>query len=64
MDQKRYLDHPNKDYFEDFRILRNSDYWPCLPPKTQEGILNLLDEHRYENRHDSYHNQAPPSPRD
>ena len=46
MDRERHRDRPRKDYFEDFKILRNSDYWPCLPAKTQEGILTLLDEHR------------------
>lgn len=46
MDTERYRHHPRKDDFEDFRLLRNSDYWPCLPAKTREGILNLLDEHR------------------
>ena len=46
MEQERHKDHPRKDFFEDFMILRNSDYWPCLTPKTQEGILSLLAEHR------------------
>ncbi len=48
MDQERHKDHPRKDFFKDFRMLRNSDYWPCLPPKTQEDILILLGEHRGE----------------
>ena len=48
MNQERHKDHPRKDFFEDFRFLRNSDYWPCLSPKTQEDILILLDEHRGE----------------
>lgn len=48
MEQERHKDHPRKDFFEDFMALRNSDYWPCLPPKTQKDILSLLAEHRDE----------------
>lgn len=44
MDQERHYEHSGKDFFEDFRVLRNSDLWPCLPQKTQQGILTLLGE--------------------
>ena len=46
MEQERHKVLPRMDYFEDFMILRNSDYWPCLTPQTQKDILSLLDEHR------------------
>ena len=46
MEQERYKVLPRMACFEDFIILRNSDYWPCLTPQIQKDILSLLDEHR------------------
>lgn len=52
MEQESHEYSPPKDIFDDFMILRNSDYWPCLMPKTQKDILSLLDEHRCLNGED------------
>lgn len=49
MEQERHEYSSPKDFFEDFKLLRNSDYWPCLMSKTQKDILSLLDGHRYLN---------------
>lgn len=46
MEQERHKDHCRKDIYEDFRVLRNSGFWPCLTPRIQKDILSLLDEHR------------------
>lgn len=46
MDHERQDTQSRKDYYEEFRILRNSDFWPCLPQKTQRGIMSLLGEER------------------
>lgn len=45
MEQEKHEYSLSKDMFEDFMLLRNSDYWPYLMPKTQKDILSLLDEH-------------------
>lgn len=44
MDQEQRRDHPRHDFFEEFKILRNSEYWPYLSQKNQQEILSLLDE--------------------
>lgn len=46
MDQERHCDHSQNDFYEEFKLLRNSDFWPCLPQETQQGIMNLLGEDR------------------
>ncbi|WP_303722092.1 hypothetical protein [Malonomonas rubra] len=46
MDRKKQNDPSLKDYREELRVLRDSDYWNYLPRKTQANILNLIgDQH-------------------
>jgi hypothetical protein len=47
MEQTRHKDYCRRtNYLEEFILLRDSDFWSCLPSKTRKGILILLDEYR------------------
>ena len=47
MNHSEHDDPLGKDYYEDVRILRDSDYWDYLSEKTQDIILTLLGEPHY-----------------
>lgn len=44
MEQEWHKAHYRKNYFEEFRDLRESEYWLFLSPQIKAGILSLLDE--------------------
>lgn len=46
MEYRRHTDCSRKGFLEDFMLLRDSDFWTYLKPKTKQGILNLLDQYR------------------
>ncbi len=48
MNKEGHRDHLRKNYFDDFKLLRESGFWLFLSPETQEGILSLLNEHQDE----------------